>query len=354
VSNPLAVAAVTAVLKKVLSEAVKAENLVAACAQPPTASALPPDRIDVDALAESRLNLFLYHTTLNSGWRNVDLPSADAAGRRLANPPAPVDLHYLVTAYGVNEFETECLLGFAVHIFHELRVLTRDAIRKALAPDPLHPEPTIVPLAAAGLADQIEQIKLAPEPLTTEDLSRLWSAIQTPMRPSVAYLASVVLIQKDDPTKSAPPVRSFGADVFPFRQPVIETVENAAGPREPITAASTLVVRGQNLRGANTLVRLGSAEVPVAEGADAELRVQLALVPAAQLRAGVQPVQIVRPMALGLPPVPHIATESNVAALVLRPTIAPSFPAPPVGTLANGVTTYAGQIRGRGREPARC
>ena len=62
------------------------------------------------------------------------------------------------------------------------------------------------------------------------------------------------------------------------------------------------------------------AEVSAADGADDELRVQLALVPAAQLRAGVQPVQVVRPRALGLPPVPHIATESNVAALVkLKP-----------------------------------
>lgn len=325
-SDGYAIAAVSAVLQTILNSAVKS-----VLPDPPKVSAVPPDRIPTDQLAKTQLNLYLYHTTLNASWRNVGLPSADSNGHRLTNPPLAVDLHYLVTAYGTQELDAETLLGFAMHAFHEQQILSPATIRQALRDSAATPE--MLPLlAASGLADQVERIKLTAQPMTTEDLSRLWSALQTPLRPSAAYLASVVLIQRDKPVTWAPPVRSIGTYVVPFRHPSIDAVENEKGPREPILATSKLVVLGQQLRAEDTRVRIGSVEVTPEAMAEDRLRVPLASVPADKLRAGIQVVQVVRPLLLGKPPVRHAGTESNVAALVLRPTITVTIPDPPIET----------------------
>src|SRR5207237_7602250 len=109
-------------------------------------SALPPDRIDaIDANPadrKSRLNLFLYQVTPNSAWRNVGLPSRNGEGERISNPPLPLNLHYLLTAYGAEEMHSEILLGYGMQLIHETPILTRNAIRTPLAP------PT--PLAGRG------------------------------------------------------------------------------------------------------------------------------------------------------------------------------------------------------------
>ena len=46
-------------------------------------------------------------------------------------------------------------------------------------------------LRASDLAEQYEQIKITPAPMSTEEMSKLWSAIQSHYRPTAAYLASV-------------------------------------------------------------------------------------------------------------------------------------------------------------------
>src|SRR5262249_17931929 len=143
------------------------------------------------------------------GWRNAGLPSRDGGGTRLTNPPLAVDLHYLVTAYGRRDLEAEVLLGYAMLLLHERPFLDRATIRKALSMMPL--DPTILPDAfrdppAAGLADQVESLKITWEAMDTEELSRLWSAMQAHYRPSAGYQVSVVLMEAVEPTVSPLPV----------------------------------------------------------------------------------------------------------------------------------------------------
>ncbi|PJI52282.1 hypothetical protein CTI14_44950, partial [Methylobacterium radiotolerans] len=78
------------------------------------------------------MNLFLHQVTPNAAWRNAALPSRDAAGGRIANPPLALDLHYLLTAYGRAELQAEVLLGYALQLLHESAVLPREAVRRAL------------------------------------------------------------------------------------------------------------------------------------------------------------------------------------------------------------------------------
>ena len=213
-SSPLAIAAVTAVLKDLLNDGLLNHDLSSIGSF--SVTALPPDRISTGQNEPNQLNIFLYQVTPNLGWRNVGLPSRDGNGVRLTNAPLALDLHYLLTAYGSQDLNAEILLGYSMQMLHETQVLSRAQLRTVLgAPSPVNGQISPLPsifgaLTAIDLADQIELIKISPVYLTTEELSKMWTAMQARYRPSMAYIASVVLIQANSPGKSAPPVLKRG------------------------------------------------------------------------------------------------------------------------------------------------
>jgi hypothetical protein len=213
-SSPLAIATVTAVLRDLLNNGLIDHNIVGALGSNVTVSAVPPDTIPIAGPnAKTQLNLFLHQVTTNSALRNAGLPSRDSNGARLGNPPLALDLHYILTAYGAEELHSEILLGFGMYLMHERPVLSRKAIRTAVAGNTV--DTSILPLAyqslsAADLADQLEQIKITPVSMATEEMSKLWSAMQAHYRPSAAYSISVILIEADKTTRSALPVLTRG------------------------------------------------------------------------------------------------------------------------------------------------
>ncbi len=314
-SNALGIAAVTAVLRDLLNN-----GLVDASVGDVTVSAQAPDRIQTDNGDLTQLNLFLYQVTPNPGWQNVGLPSVDGAGStRLTNPPLALDLHYLLTAYGSADFEAEILLGYAMQVMHENPVLDRQSIRDTLAPGPVTGgilPPALQTLTAAELADQVEQIRIIPEALSSEEISKLWSAFGTNYRPTAAYQASVVLIEGRRATRPALPVRERQLFVVPFREPRIEEVQAGEGPGEPILATSEVVALGRRLVHDPMEVRVSGAIAPIVDETDTRLRVTLP----AGLRAGVQGVQVKHLYDFGTPTEPHRGAESNVVAFVLHPT----------------------------------
>ena len=340
-SSALGVAGVSAVLADLLNNGVVDQNLAATVGGLVKVSAKPPDRVAPPPAADpNQLNLFLYHVAPNPGWRNVGLPARDGSGTRLTNPPLALDLFYLLTAYGDKDFHAEILLGYAMQLFHETPVLTRDAIRKALsgpaAPvigDILPQTPSFTTLVAADLAEQVEQIKIIPQSMGTEEMSKLWTALQTSYRPTAAYQVSVVLIESRHPTRQTLPVRERVVEVIPFQRPRIESVESDAGPAEPIVANSTLVVKGLQLRGTITSVLIGGIKFTPAPNNLGETQIKIPLPPALPdvLRAGIQSAQIVHEIDLGKPPKPHRGVESNIAAFILHPKI--SVPGNASGTL---------------------
>ena len=138
-SNALAIGAVTAVLRDLLNNGLIDHDIPAAVGDV-AVSALPPDRVVSSSNGEdpNQLNLFLHRVTPNVGWRNANLPTFDQNGRRVSNTPLGLDLHYLLTAYGSEDFHAEILLGYAMQLMHDTPVLRRDAIRRALeAPSPV-------------------------------------------------------------------------------------------------------------------------------------------------------------------------------------------------------------------------
>jgi hypothetical protein len=194
VSSALAIASVTSILKDLLDSRL-IDHAVTSRVGDVTVTALPPDRIPVGADERGQLNLFLYRLTPHSGWRAVD-PSLSAG----SPPPLALNLHYLLTAYGEQDFQAEILLGYAMQLLHETPLLPSETIREVLA--------SISRNGATGrdgtvhsavsvfdLADHVEQISVRPEFLSTDETSKLWSALQARYRPSAAYEVSTVSIE---------------------------------------------------------------------------------------------------------------------------------------------------------------
>lgn len=331
-SSPLAIASVTRVLKDLLNNRMIDHNVSDTLGNIKVTS-LPPDFIDTGSGTEvCQLNLFMYMVTPNQGWRNHGLPSHNSHGDRISNPPLALDLHYLLTAYGSDELHHEILLGYGMQLFHEVPVLTKDSIRTALAPTTVVTPGTLPPelqnLSTSGLADQVEQIKITPESLNTEELSRLWTAFGAKYRPNAAYRATVVLIESTKSVKSALPVRERLLYVKPFHQPVIEKICSKAtltGPileNQKIVAGNYLVLKGFQLKGEVVSVLIGDIEIIQSNLVSLHVDQIIFQIPNTVL-AGIHGVQVVHtiPMGLETPPIPHKGVSSNVQAFVLSPNI---------------------------------
>jgi hypothetical protein len=335
-SSALAIASVTAVLRNLLDNGVINDQVVSSVGSAITVSAIAPDLVPVDANAPSRLNLFLYHVTPNQGWRNAGLPSRSGNGDRISNPPLALDLHYFLTAYAARDLHAEILLGHGMQVLHETPVLARQGIRRALGvpgliedPDSSLP-PDLEQIALSGLDEQFETIKITPEALATEEVSKLWAAFQTHYRPSAGYVASVVLIEAQQSTRAPLPVRSRKLYVVPFREPVVDRVlalpqesPESAAANVPVLARHLLSVRGRQLKGPRTTVRIDGLAAPDPLSVE-NASVVVGLPP--DVKAGVHALQVVHEQLMGEPPVPHTGVSSNLAAFVLHPEIV----APPV------------------------
>lgn len=260
-SNALAIASVTAILKDLLDNAMIDHSLSTFVNDNVTVTALQPDRIKIGDDEKPQLNLFLYDVAPNPGWRNAGLPSRDERGERLTNQPLALDLYYLLTAYGKKDFDTEILLGYALQMVHETSVLSRDAIRKALASvSPFSGSilpPSMKGLSTSDLAEQVELIKITPHQISTEEKSKLWSAFQAHYRTSVAYHVSVVLIESKYQARSPLPVLTRGVISQPDLMPAFPALEEANPPngQPAVRMGEILTLVGRHLNGNKVAVR---------------------------------------------------------------------------------------------------
>ena len=270
-SSALAIAAVTACLKDLLNDGLLDHDLSSLGSF--TITAQPPDRITTGDTESNQLNLFLYQVTPNTGWRNVSLPSRAPDGTRISNPPLALDLHYLLTAYGAQDLNAEVLFGYAMQLMHENGVLTRGQLRIALgAPSPV--DGALLPgpfgtLSALDLADQVELLKITPVYLGSEDLTKLWTAMQARYRPSMAYMVSVVLIQSNGAARGALPVLKRGTDdrgpnAQALPPPELTALRAAASELLPaVRLGDDVLIAGRNLPASPASVVFTSARLGI-------------------------------------------------------------------------------------------
>ena len=298
-SNALAIATVTKALASIVNAA--AQTTVGA------ASAVTK-RPEAGVLEGPQVRLFLYQVTPNAALRNRDLPNRSSGGNLAGRPTVALDLHYLLVFYGDETLlEPQRMLGAVARDLHAQPVLMRQMIS-----DVVSHEPT---LTGSNLADSVEQVKFTPSPLTLDDLSKLWSTFfQTPYALSMAYQATVVLIESDETGPAIAPVLSRGADdhgaaddhgvdtlLGPF--PMVESIHVGEGDvdgirlRRPSYPAARLgaviTIRGRNLGGdevgvAFALRRFGLANVvpiPASDRSPTQIRLTLPTDAAAQAAA---------------------------------------------------------------------
>jgi hypothetical protein len=189
VSNPLAIAAVTATLRKLLVSGVGI----------PEVTARPLDNARRSQTGK-QLNLFLYQVLPDAAWRNRDMPRQAWPGET-GYPPLPLTLSYLLTAYSDDEDDTNAhqLLGQAMSVLHDHPLFGAQEIQNATGQVP-----------GSDLHEQIERVRITLQPLTFEELSKLWTTFQTHYRVSAAYQVSLVLIESKRPPKTPLPVLQRG------------------------------------------------------------------------------------------------------------------------------------------------
>jgi len=329
-SNALAIAGVTAVLRDRLNDGLINQNAAGVLGSSVTVSVLPPDRVvPSDGTEASQLNLFLYNVTPNPGWRNEGLPSHDASGRsRLSNPPLALDLHYLISAYSGGDLHAEILLGYAAQLMHEYPIITRAMIRTAL--NPLSDVGDNLPqalrsLADCGLADQVESLRITPQHLNTEELSKLWTATQASFRPTAAFQVSVVLIEATKPTRPSLPVLTRSLVANPDLVPPLPTIETIvpAGKQPVVRLGETTTLTGHHLEGTDRQVHLRNDrfhidELVAASGANVDDHLEFEIPTA---RAADFPVGIYDVTARLAPPGEPAPRETNRLACVVAPNI---------------------------------
>jgi hypothetical protein len=284
-SNALAIAAVTATLRNMLQTAIQPMSPGA------QVTVRPLDRARENMTVDS-VNLFLYNTGPDAAWRNADLPGVNPG--EPAQPPLALTLSYLVTSFSQTDDDTVShrLLGGAMSALNQAPVLDPAAIKSALPGNDLYL--------------QAERVKVTPEMLDIEEISKLWTAFQTNYRISAAYCVSAVLIQNPVGAAAPLPVLSRGqGDLGPFAQPVAVApgVLRSAAPADGQLSArlgGVLVLVGDQLSGTSVKARLTNQRrsltvtvpVPTADVTDSSVKVSLPS-NAATFPAGIWTVQAV-------------------------------------------------------------
>lgn len=291
-SNHLAIATVTATFQRLLQAAIQSyvEGAKVTTVRPHEVGSGAP---------QSGINLFLYQVVNNAMWRqNAEMRSRrQAAGGK--HSYVAIDLHYIISFYG-NELtlEPQRLMGTALSTLADRPVMTKDLIRGTMR------DASYSFLTDSDLIEQVEEINLIPLDLSLEDLSKVWSVFfQTPYSLSIAYKATVVMLEGQTPSQKALPVRArqFGG-IMPFsNQPKIDQVVSHQGQFEPILADSTVLIKGKHLKSDITQVWIGEAQVTPTEITDTQIKLPLSSLPAEALRCGLQSLQVVHRSSKAVP-----------------------------------------------------
>lgn len=238
-SNALAIGAVTATLRNLLLAGLSNELSGG------SVTTKSPDIARDSNDTRNQVNLFLYHLTYDAAWLNMNIPN-QIKPNESGFPPLPLVLHYLITAYGENDDALDptshLLLGTAMRVLHDHPLLGADEIKIALNGN--------------DLGDQVERVRITPQSLTVDEMSKLWTTFQTNYRISTAFQVSVVLIESERGAKTPLPVLTRGQDdrgvrTQPDLTPPFPTLVSVLMPdKQPsVLLGETITLEGFHLDG---------------------------------------------------------------------------------------------------------
>jgi len=137
-----------------------------------------------DISESTRITLYMYRITVNEHSRQSRRPGTPAD----SFVPLGVDLHYLLTAWAANPLDEQVTLAWAMRQLHQYPVLDASS---------LSPE-------AGWAADEV--IQIVPAELSTEDVMRIWDALDPAYRISASYVARLVRLDPDQDADEFRPV----------------------------------------------------------------------------------------------------------------------------------------------------
>ena len=132
---------------------------------------------------DTHIGLLLYRVTMNEHARQSRSGPAARAAQALS-----LDLHYLLTAWAGNALDEQVTFAWALRQLH------------------LHPLLDASSLSPDGGWSREDAIQLVPAELSTEDVMRIWDALDPSYRLSASYVARVVRIDPDEDAATFAPV----------------------------------------------------------------------------------------------------------------------------------------------------
>jgi hypothetical protein len=223
-------------LKKLTSDA------VAALSPRPEVTVGPLDR-DTDDL---RLNWFLYRISPNAAYSNMEPPTTGWRTAR-GRPPLALRLQYLLTAFPASVTDGGDQEQFA----HAALTATMQA---------LHANPILgeADPATAELAKPlVEPLRISLDALDLESLSKLWTATTQPLRLSIGYEVSLVVVDSPVVHAAGPPVKERRVVAAPTLGPRLRSVDPAR-----VSFGDELLVAAEGLTAGTTFMLAREAADP--------------------------------------------------------------------------------------------
>lgn len=179
----------------------------------------------------NRINLFLYQVLENAQLKNQDWQMNNPT--TMKPPSLSLNLFYLLTPYPQNPNDytnAHLILGEAMQVLFDHPVLTSTYLNQAA-----------------------EETKLILNPVSIDEMTKIWSAINKPYRLSVSYEVSVAQIDSGVAAKEIKLVKERKVKVKSYSgPPEIERLDPESG-----NIGDTVRIIGNNLSGESTKVRIG-------------------------------------------------------------------------------------------------
>jgi hypothetical protein len=142
------------------------------------------------------VSVHLYGVDIDASRRNSPWRVGEDGRRRRG--ALPLELRYMVTAWGGEVLKQQRLLGWATRVLHDTPILPAGLLNHG-GPD-------------AATFGPDEQVELIWEAISRSDFSDLWEMAKTRRQPSATYLARTVEIESTVALEQAPEVqaRDFG------------------------------------------------------------------------------------------------------------------------------------------------
>ncbi len=138
------------------------------------------------------MSIYLHRVSFNTQRRNHP-PRVDLVTGRRFRPPTPVDLHFLMTAWGRGPEEQMDILGWAIRTMQDTMQLPAGLLNR-FAGDLSARFPNG---ERSAVFAENEAVELVGEVLSAQELVNIWEVSKANQQPSISYVARQVLIDSE-------------------------------------------------------------------------------------------------------------------------------------------------------------